>query len=72
MNTARRPIAETYRTKQASRRIHRACMQNLSMFLEGRISYEDWRNRQEELESRLTPAPELPLVEWDPETPEAA
>lgn len=47
--------------RQTSKRIHQACMDNLERYLEGRLSFEEWQRRQEELESRLGPEPELPL-----------
>ncbi len=70
--TTRRPGYKTHGTSQTSKRIHQACMRNLALYLQGHISYEDWRSRQEELESRLTPAPELPFEALEPKTPEAA
>lgn len=66
------PGYRTHGTSQTSKRIHQACIRNLALYLQGHISYEDWQNRQEELESRLTPEPELPFVTCDPKTPEAA
>lgn len=68
--TERRPGYGMNETSRNSRRIHRACMRNLALYLQRRISYEDWRHRQEELESRLTPAPELPFAGWNPKTPQ--
>ena len=70
--TIQRPGYKTHGTSQTSKRIHQACMRNLALYLQGHISYEDWRSRQEELESRLTPAPELPFEALEPKTPEAA
>ncbi len=67
-----RPGHKTNGTSRTSKRIHQACMRNLALYLQGQISYEDWQTRQEELESRLTPAPELPFGTCDPKTPEAA
>lgn len=71
MTTTRRiPGCEAIETIQTSKRVHQACMRNLALYLQGQISYEDWRRRQEELESMLTPAPELPFVGWNPKTPQ--
>lgn len=70
--TTQGPGYKTHGTSQTSKRIHQACMWNLALYLQGQISYEDWRSRQEELESRLTPAPELPFEGGEPKTPEAA
>lgn len=70
--TTQGPGYKTHGTSQTSKRIHQACMRNLALYLQGHISYEDWRSRQEELESRLTPAPELPFEALEPQTPEAA
>jgi hypothetical protein len=50
------------KTKVRTRPIHEACFQNLELLLKGEISFAGWRRRQEELESRLSPAPELPLI----------
>ncbi len=69
------PGCGTHETSRSTKDIHRACMRNLFLFLQGHISYEDWQSGQEELESRLTPAPELPLstrAPRTPRTPEAA
>ena len=38
-------------------------MGNLWNYLRGEIPYEEWLQHQDELESRLTPAPELPFEE---------
>lgn len=70
--TTNRPGHNAHGTSQTSKRVHQACMRNLALYLQGQISYEDWRSRQEELESRLTPAPELPFEAGEPKTPEAA
>lgn len=43
--------------------IHRACLGNLWNYLRGEIPYEEWVKHQDELESRLTPEPELPFEE---------
>ncbi len=75
MMTERKPGRRMKGTSHVSKHIHRACMRNLALYLKGQISYQDWQGRQEELESRLTPAPELPLAAWKPKaprTPEAA
>ena len=56
--------------------VYKACFENLQHLLKGEISYAEWERRQEELESRLTPEPELPLTEKDnggtPKTKKAA
>lgn len=73
MTTTRQvPGCGTHETHRSEKDVHRACMRNLSLFLGGHISYEEWQARQEELESRLTPAPELPFSTRGPRTPEAA
>lgn len=54
-------IARDRTSRQTSKRIYEACLHNLALYLEGRVSFEEWRSRQEELESRLSPAPELPF-----------
>lgn len=48
-------------TKVRTKPINEACFQNLQLLLKGKISFAEWERRQEELESRLTPEPELPL-----------
>lgn len=53
---------------ESKKRIHHACLDNLHEFLEGKVSFEEWELRQDELESRLTPAPELPLLAFVPES----
>ena len=59
------------RSKTGSKkRIHHACLDNLHHFLEGEVNFEEWALRQEELESRLTPEPELPFLELPPEPEE--
>ncbi|MBI3126138.1 MAG: hypothetical protein HYZ11_00865 [Candidatus Tectomicrobia bacterium] len=49
-------------TKLKTRPIHEACFQNLQLLLKGQISFTEWQRRQEELESRLSPEPELPFI----------
>ena len=49
--------------------IHRACLRNLWHYLKGDLAYEEWSRRQEELESRLGPEPELPFEEERPARP---
>ena len=44
------------------KRINLACLDNLNRYLTGGLSFREWERRQEELESRLTPAPELPFA----------
>jgi hypothetical protein len=44
------------------KRINLACLDNLNRYLTGGLSFGEWERRQEELESRLTPAPELPFA----------
>ncbi len=61
---------------RTSKRIHHACLQNLDMYLKGELTFAEWRSRQEELESRLSPEPELPFSgeeeNQDPDHPKAA
>ncbi|MBT3350708.1 MAG: hypothetical protein HOC91_02790 [Nitrospinaceae bacterium] len=49
--------------KPNPKKINHACLNNLNQFLSGELSFADWESRQEELESRLTPAPELPFAQ---------
>jgi len=44
-------------------------MHNLDLYLQGEITFAEWKSRQEELESRLSPEPELPFTEDDGRTP---
>lgn len=48
--------------RPSPKKINLACLDNLNHFLSGDLSFADWESRQEELESRLTPAPELPFA----------
>jgi len=59
-------------TKIRSKPVNEACFQNLQLLLKGEISFAEWERRQEELESRLTPAPELPFTGKDGEDSKAA
>lgn len=52
---------------KSRKRIHYACLDNLHHFLEGELNFEEWALRQEELESQLTPEPELPFMQLSPE-----
>ena len=52
--------------------IHRACLRNLWQFLKEDVSYEEWLLRQEELESKLGPEPELPFEAREPDRTQAA
>ncbi len=64
-----------FKTRAGSpKRIHHACLDNLHHFLEGKVNFEEWTLRQEELESQLSPHPELPLpvLPPEPEQPEPA
>ncbi len=47
--------------------VHHACLDNFRHYLSGEVSFDEWESRQEELESRLTPAPELPFGEDSPQ-----
>ncbi len=60
------PGDKAHKTSQISKRIHEACMRNLALYLQGHISFEDWQAQQKELESRLTPEPELPFSRATP------
>jgi hypothetical protein len=55
--------AERRMKTESRKRVHHACLDNLHDFLEGQMSFEEWELRQEELESQLSPEPELPLLE---------
>ena len=59
-------------TKIRSKPVNEASFQNLQLLLKGEISFAEWERRQEELESRLTPAPELPFTGKDGEDSKAA
>lgn len=48
---------------RSRKRIHYACLDNLHHFLEGEVNFEEWALRQEELESQLSPEPELPFMQ---------
>ena len=56
-------------TKIRSKPVNEACFQNLQLLLKGKISFAEWERRQEELESRLAPAPELPFDGEDGDGP---
>ena len=58
-----RAIPNLRTSRRTSKRIHQACLHNLALYLQGALSFEEWSSRQEELESRLSPEPELPLHE---------
>jgi hypothetical protein len=58
------PTAAGYRDRK---RVHHACLDNFRHYLSGEVSFDEWESRQEELESRLTPAPELPFGEDSPQ-----
>ncbi len=57
---------------KSRKRIHHACLDNLHHFLEGEVDFEAWALRQEELESQLTPEPELPFMQLPPEPEDPA
>ena len=44
------------------KKVNLACLDNLNDYLSGDLPFAEWEGRQEELESRLTPAPELPFA----------
>ena len=47
--------------------IHQACFRNLQRLLKGKISFAEWRRHHDELESRLSPEPELPFTRTESE-----
>ncbi len=56
----------TRSAKPNPKKVNLACLDNLNHFLSGDRTFADWESRQEELESRLTPAPELPFAPAKP------
>ncbi len=45
------------------KKVNMACLDNLNDYLSDDLSFAEWESRQGELESRLTPAPELPFAD---------
>ena len=54
------------------KKVHHACLDNFRHYLSGEVSFDEWESRQEELESRLTPAPELPFGDSEEARPSRA